>query len=169
MEVTRVRSGNIPSTLDLIFTRSQLEICEMVHDAGIGKSDHVVIRGKLWIEKLARNHGVPPMRNYFKANFAEIGKAFSAINWERELQNLNVDQCYHRFVVIHNDIINKFVPFKSTALVNNKPLWINKEVKCALRKKRESWMDWMKQPSTQKLDDYVTKRNKATFIKRCEK
>ena len=72
-------------------------------------------------------------------------------------------------MVIHNDIINKFVPFKSTALVNNKPLRINKEVKCALCKKRESWMDWKKQPSTQKLDDYIRKRNEATFIKSCKK
>jgi len=30
-------------------------------------------------------------------------------------------------------------------------------------------MDWKKQPSTQKLDDYIRKRNKATFIKRCKK
>jgi Reverse transcriptase (RNA-dependent DNA polymerase)/Endonuclease-reverse transcriptase len=165
-EHTRVRVNNQPSLLDLVFTRTNLEINDMLHLAGLGKSDHVVLKFSMVIEKLMKRESEPPKKNYYKADFEAIRAALVVVDWEEEFSNRDVNACYERLIEIYNDLDTKFVPLKKTKAEFNKPRWLTKDVKRAIREKDDSWKNWQQWPTPVNLKRYATKRNKATKVKR---
>ena len=83
-EPTRYRGQEVPSSLDLVFSKKPQPRPNIKYLSPMGRSDHVVLEINLkdWeIPKDEENHKNGRF-NYAKGNFTELRKFFGSINWK---------------------------------------------------------------------------------------
>jgi len=166
-EVTRVRLGNEPSLLDLVFTRNKNEVSDVKYCEGLGKSDHIVLEVLVIVESLVKVEERREARNYKKANYLEINRNLFELDWEKKFFGKQVNECYEILIEIINDLVHQFVPLeKHNNKKRNKQRWMNKEVKAAIKKKEKSWENYKKTRNNDNLRTYNRDRNEATRVKR---
>ena len=84
-EPTRFRDGNEPGLLDLVFTNEEGMIGNIIHNPGLGESDHICINFDL--NSYAETIDPTKVPNYFKGDYKEINKRLSNVKWLSELTN----------------------------------------------------------------------------------
>ena len=79
--------------------------------------------------------------NYKKADVLKIQKALKSLNWDRLLDNKNVDSQ----VLILNDIIlnifRNLVPNKYVTSDNKDPMWMNEDIKSKIKPKSKFYQE----------------------------
>ena len=163
---TRIRINNEPSLLDLFFTRTKLEVFEKDYQSGLGKSDHVTIIFSVMVEKLMENKKAVPRRNFNKINLDAAREILDRINWKDEFYKKSLNDCYNKLMEVHDEMINKCVPFKTIRKQQNKQKWMSKEVITAINRRDHCWKIYKENPLKENLLEYIKLRNIATKIKR---
>ena len=82
--------------------------------------------------------------NYKEADVSKIQKALKLVNWDRLLDNKNVDSQ----VLILNDIIlnifRNFVPNKYVTFDDKDPVWMNENIKSKIEAKNKLYQEYVK-------------------------
>ena len=138
-EVTRYRLGQVPSILDLIFSKDENLVTNVEIGPPLGKSDHVSILFELNISTETGNLQMNKRYRYNAGNYQEMRDYIAEIQWEVLLIKQNtLEDNWTTFKTIIEEAVEKFVP-KKQEFKNKKPLWINKEVEKILKKKHSAW------------------------------
>ena len=82
-EPTRFRDGNAPGLLDLILTNDENMIFEILHNPGLGESDHECLSFTLNCYKEEKKNRIRP--NFLKADYETIRARLNKINWTAKL------------------------------------------------------------------------------------
>ena len=167
-EETRFRSRNIPSILDLLFTREADVIEDLAALPPIGKSDHVVLKCSLPVDKLSYKNTSRKIFRFKNANWAKIKEDLLAADWDLLLSDTACND-YTRFVSILSDLKDKYVPVATFRVTPNPPWTKKKRVKVAIR---EKWSTFKKYRKTRSLSDhsaYILARNNVKTIIKDEK
>ena len=76
-------------------------------------------------------------RLWTKASYCKMNEKLSEINWEYELDFLDVPRQYDRFLAIINPLIDRFVPVKTDS--NKRRPWSSNPPMSLIQKKRNAW------------------------------
>ena len=139
IEPTRLRDGNAPSTLDLIFTNEVELVEDITHNAPLGKSDHETIEFELITVGNLQTKEIKPKLNYNKGDYVTIREKLDLVNWEVELNYENVEEVWLKFAELLNKITRENIPvcnFKPKLF--NTP-WMKADVLEAVKTKRSKW------------------------------
>ena len=132
---TRFRPGETPHILDLILTNEDGMIKNIVHESGLGKSDHVILRFELacytYQQELPTIHP-----NYFKGNPDKLNKLLQKVDWD-EKKGHTVDVKYHHMTDHLSRIACDCFP-KSRRKGGCQNICINGKALCLKAKKKKS-------------------------------
>ena len=157
-EPTRIREGQTPTLDDLVFTNRDDIINEVVRIGALGKSDHCSLLIDLKLK--------PPLPrkqeryNYSKANFDQIRKHLSEIDWKKELENKNTKQQWQTFLGIVEETKVKYVPKSKGGAPPRKP-WLDKDTLELVRQKHRLYRRWLRRREKEDYTNYLKARNKA--------
>lgn len=166
-EFTRFRTGNNPSLLDLLFTRRKDAVRDVQYKFGLGKSDHVMIQFTVDGAKEENVKKFTPSRNYRKGNYEAMNNIFHNIEWEKEFDKRDTNECYSFLIeTIYNTTV-LFVPMNTNpCIIKTNPSWLNAVAKAVLRQKEKCWNQYKNKRVEKNLQLYIKARNKATAVKR---
>lgn len=100
-EFTRAHGSHAPSLLDLVFTRSQLEVDDMKCRASIGKSDHSVVTFQLITEGDISYDNSSNKRQFIKGDFVKANMLFMNVNWDVLINN-GIEEIWDEFLRHYN-------------------------------------------------------------------
>jgi hypothetical protein len=103
--------------------------------------------------------------NYWKGNFVEINKKLTEIEWESELNGLEVEEMWNKFQKVLMQLVQKNVPVKKPVKKKKSP-WISSETIKLIRKRGEAWKEYREQPSDINYEKYKDIRNTVTSLVR---
>ena len=118
-EPTRLRQGQQPSLVDLLFTNRDDMVTSTELLPGLGKSDHSVIICNLACSPLHRRE--QERYNYRKADFDKLLMCLSQVDWSVTLDGLTVDETWLRIKTHIVEAVDQCVP-KRRSKVKRKPL-----------------------------------------------
>ena len=96
-EYTRIRSNNLPAVLDLVFTNEENMISGVKYNASLGKSDHVSLLIDFKCYSEVKVEEVFKKLNFFKGKYMPMNTALQDINWDSQLQDLDLAQSWSYF------------------------------------------------------------------------
>ena len=131
------KNGN---RLDLVLTNITERIQEVRLDGRLGHSDHEIVAVKVQCGKEGRRAG-QRYKDFNRANYKEARKSFSEVDWEVELRGKGVNEMWLRIQTELLQAIEEWVPWKEKKGAD-RPKWYNKEVKVAIKRKRDAWNRW---------------------------
>lgn len=101
------RSGSV---LDLILCSKQM-VADVQHLPPFHTSDHMILKFRCSFPALS-SVMLPPIPNFYKADFIALNQYLASINWWQVFQNyLSVDDLYKRFCLVMYEGFKNFVPF----------------------------------------------------------
>ncbi len=107
---TRWRGTDTPNLLDLILTSEDGMVGEVDYDSPLGKSDHCVLTFQFNCYAVVKER-VKTVRCYDKANYEEISREISEIDWLECLGNTNnINTIWNAFKIKLKAIEEKFIP-----------------------------------------------------------
>lgn len=163
-EPTRLRDGQNPSCLDLLFTNDELMVTQETLCIGppLGSSDHACISCELCLYSEGSNVD-REYYQYFKGDYDELRIELLSADWDTIFTDLNVEQMWQSFKDILNNAISKHIP-KKKHCKNNKesPLWMDKTTKLAILAKRKAWKKYKYSRSQENYRKYAVARNKCS-------
>ena len=109
---TRYRSDPDPSLLDLIFTNEEGLLNELVHNPGIGESDHECLGFHLNCYKNEIDKSFLP--NYHKGDYAKIRTRLRPIDWVEKLQG-DFLTSYSTFLETMENAIENCIPKRANS------------------------------------------------------
>lgn len=167
---TRVKVGQVPSTLDLIFTNEENMITELDYNSPLGKSDHCVLDFKFLC--YLNNEKKRKMRFlYDKGDYCKMVEDLN-IDWEVEFQQFgnNPDEMWKFFHEKLKISAEKRIPHR---LVSGSPGWRGKfsvpvDSKCLQikKKKKRCWQRYMETRDDEKWRAYCKQRNQLRNMTR---
>ena len=157
-------NGNV---LDLVITRDD-EIVESVTMEGrLGKSDHEMILTTLKSEASNDTRSVF-LRDYSKANYRQMKSKMISVNWSKEMEARNVEECWSFFKGFLDSIVDEFVPLKRKK-GKRAPPWMNGEIKLAIKEKKKAWDDWKRRKGETEKRVYKKSENRVKRLIRNRK
>ncbi len=108
---TRYRTGQLPSILDLVFSKNSSSIQPINHLAPLGKSDHAILQVNFAASDLPPENISKHKWRYYKTNIQGLLCAANGIDWASISQLAHVNaQWYHikKSILLLQD---RFVPF----------------------------------------------------------
>ena len=160
-EATRFREGNRPTLDDLLFTSYENNITNVLHEAPLGKSDHVSLTCEI-------NTVLKPIikkRVSYNYNKADYNKMKTMLNrdWENLLTDKSVQEIADTIEEEYNKAVEECIPkFKPSNSDIKKPIWMNHNSFRKVKKKFSSWCRYLNTKQSQSYRDYITKRNEST-------
>ena len=127
------------NTLDLLLTNSPQSVCNISTNPehSICYSDHLPIAFTINSNTKRKKSSKRKIPNFKKANWNELNRELSGINWTFLLSSHNIDTCWNNFKFKLNEICNKHIP-KVTVKSDFQPPWFDSEVFTKCREK-EKW------------------------------
>ena len=168
-EHTRFRKDQTPSRLDLVLTSEENMVDEVISSSPLGKSDHVVLSWKLYIEA-GKGRGKDPngscssRLNYNKGDYEGMCASLAECDWS-SLEGLEVEDMWKQFKEILHSITHNFVPPSrpQSKSGTSAPWWTTKLSK-QIKKKAKAWNDYTGNRSETSYSQYTKQRNKATAM-----
>ena len=173
---TRGRSGDQPSTIDLILTNKEHMITKLNHQAPLGKTDHTVLicTYKCYFEP-SKVNGKRYLYN--KEEYANMRAHLNNINWE-ELLNAcpqDVDGQYNILTKEIQELQNKHIRLVDVSQASNRhKVPLSGDVRKAIRKKNRAYQRYLEikirnapqHRTADKWREYTKLRNKASKLVR---
>ena len=155
-----------PSQLDLIFTRDSHDIMNIKLLPPLGKSHHVVITWDLVLDAdIEELHGAQQFRyNFHKANYVEIRRELSEINWVELFRDREVEEMYQILVGILCELTDKYVPKTVCSAGKRKTKWMTSEVRNQIRDKERAWKRLKARKTPRRAEEYRRIRNLTTSV-----
>ena len=135
-EPTRHRKGQKPSLLDLVFSNKEELVMNTTTCASLGKSDHSILVVELNCKALPKEH--IPRFIFGKGDYEKINEDLYNINWNTELDNLDIEEAWKCFKQLVDKVIDKHVP-KSKPRASQSKKWMNKELLELVRNKHRTF------------------------------
>ena len=155
---TRIRKGQEPSLVDLVFTNRDDMMCDISLLPGLGKSDHSIIISSLACSPF--NKRKQARFNYRKADFNQLSSCLDQVDWNRALDGLSVDDAWSRIKMEINKAVDSCVP-KICPKGRRKP-WMDRDTLETVRNKYCFFREWMKTRKDTDYDLFKRARNKST-------
>jgi len=170
MEPTHHRCTQTPNVLDLFLTNNLNDIENIAYRCPIGKSHHSVISFELCIKNNIQNttNKGDRIKKYImdKGNYHEINLELSKINWEKEFEDQELDNCWSIFENFICCVSNKHIPTinvhpekKNNSQKKNLPLQVLEKIK----KKRITFKHYKKYQTKENLKAYAKARNQLKW------
>ncbi|XP_069169369.1 uncharacterized protein [Procambarus clarkii] len=166
-QATRMREGDVPSMLDLIFTRKEEEIFDIQYLPPLGKSDHVFLGIKYAMRyKLEENKEVEAVEkpDFRRGHYGDLRNFFSEYNWTDLMLGKEVNEMYGKFCEIYDKGTKKFIPKQRCR--TRKQDWFNRNCERARDRKTQKWNQYRKRPNPQTYQRYKDARNNYTAVRR---
>ena len=138
---TRARGSDKPSLIDLILTEeSQTQVQPTLQiDAPFGKSDHSVLTWKYLISTCNNDNDkeapTEPVRNFNKGDFVMMNSLLQEVNWDNLFKDRDLNGCVDAFYEKLQDITDKCIPLQRQFKHSDRPPWMTKRARKAIRKK----------------------------------
>ena len=161
---TRVREGNEPSLLDLIFTNEENMIENLTTHPSLGKSDHLILSFNYICYTLPDFKCEQKSRlNFFKGDYVSIREELDKINWTNNLNGMDMLQSWRSFAEINIDLMEKYIPVSKTSQGCGKPKpFITRQCIDAIKLKRRRWLKYKYCKTDRNFSSYKAARNQAT-------
>ena len=128
LEPTHSRPGQVPNTLDLVFTDEEEMIGDLEYITPLGKSQHVILQFSLTCRARPKITAATVYR-YDKADYDGMYSYLNTVNWDELMETDQVNTCWTNFEEKLKEARDKFVP--SYRIRSNRkkvrPLWMNSE------------------------------------------
>jgi hypothetical protein len=130
-------------TLDLIFTENKNRIFEIESQPPLGgiKKAHLVLKWKYSLtDSLNDSIFRRSCFNFRKGDYKSFGDFISSKDWISLFNDLNIQECYDKFIDIYNEGCSKFVPeysFKNEK--QSKEKWMNSHIRKLYRNRNRLW------------------------------
>ena len=159
---TRYRDGHSPSNLDLIFTKRESDIEDLIICDPLGKSDHVVLTWELILKTEAQLSAVRLAGyNYRKADYERMQTFLSKQNW-KEMESLNVEPAWEYFKNKIHEAIAECVPKHMQRKTNPTTApWWTPATQRAVKAKHKAWKIYSKSKQSEDYKAYTMERNKT--------
>jgi len=169
-EPTRMRGDDIPSTLDLIFTRTENEVTNIQHNSPLGNSDHALLKFDFLVcydvERSRERHRKERL-NYKKGDYQKLREIYKATDWKELSEIEDVNKQYERFLELYTEGTMKCIP-KEKELSRKMPDWFNERCRQAKKKKDLMWRRWNRHKARAARRRFILARNEYTRIRREE-
>ena len=160
---TRARGGQIPSTLDLVFTNEPTMIEDLNFYSPLGKSDHSCISFKFICEK---GKNIQPRKVYFfdRGSYNNMREDLAQHQWP-EVSSTNIDAFYNHICTTLLELQDQHIPSKIIkGPRKHKPYQLTEDDLRAIKKKHRCWNRYMESKSQERYREYTRARNKVTKI-----
>ena len=154
---TRIREGYEPSKLDLIFTKGEADVEDLMSCAPLGKSDHVVLEWNLVLKTRVRYTAGRKYFNYNKGDYEGMRRYFSKESWE-EMAELNVEDAWQFFKELVHVAVDEYVP-KHTKKKRSTAPWWNSLTLRAVKAKHKAWKVYKESKKEEDYKLYSIQRN----------
>ena len=161
-EATRIREGQKPSMLDLVFSKEETTVEGITYHEPLGSSDHVLmnlsintsLKGVLTEEKLG-------CYRFNRGDYDAMRKELADYNWKQNFLGKSLEGMWDIFSNKIKNVTDKWVP-KVKKITRERPLWMNSEVLQAIAEKKKTWNKLRYIKSESNLIRYKRARNLAT-------
>ena len=110
-EPTRIRENNEPSVLDLNFTNEEEMVSDIQYESSLGKSDHLILSFKFSnYSDLNIKDNKYTRQNFFKGDYQSIIGQLELINWDGEMDGLDLSGSWTWFTELYIDLLEKYIP-----------------------------------------------------------
>jgi len=158
-EPTRVREGNVPSTLDYVFTDEENLLDDIRYEVPLGKSDHVCLS---W--ELITSSSIPMQSNsklnYWKGDYERIRQGLQVIDWDTELSGKDVTSMWNIFRDRVLTLVRKHIPVK-TVKKRRKCEWMTRQTLKQIKQRANAWRVYRLHPTTSNYQAYKVIRNRV--------
>lgn len=157
------RGSNI---LDLVFSSEEGMVENLQVIDPLSNSDHSMVFFSLLCNAVCKSDDClnsTMVYNFYKADYGKINQDIQGVNWEDELNGLNIQEMWDKFLNIINSIIKKYVPLCN--VTKDKPKrnkWFTTDVKIARRLRQNAWNKYVKSGNQVDHDEYKLKLNQCT-------
>ena len=93
-------------------------------------------------------------RNYDRANFGKMRREMGEVQWEEVLKDTDVEECWSIIKRFHDDLVEKWVPWRRKRRGKVAPKWMNSEIRKAVTEKRRAWRRWKSSGRDNDKDSY---------------
>lgn len=159
---TRYREGQMPSLLDLILSTEEGLVHNLVHNPGIGDSDHECLSFDLTCYK--DNCEEMKIPNFLKADFETIRSRIEDIDWIPTLRGEFLD-AYCKFESILEEAMTGCVPDKGKGK-KKKNLYLTTEAVKLKDRKNHLWRRYKKSGMDYDLSRYRQVKNRLRSLTR---
>ncbi len=162
----RCRTGHLPSTLDLVFSKYINSIHSINHLAPLGKSDHATLQVNFAVSALPAGNLSKPKWRYNKANAQGLLCAANGIDWASisQMAHVNDQWCHSKKSILL--LQHRFVPFSPVSRRRTLP-WLRSKHKRAHQNKHLAFAYYKGNPPAYTFKVYRDEPNK--FSKLTEK
>ena len=150
--------GNI---LDLLLTKKPEKIASITDIGPIGNSDHTSIVIEFY-HRCIETKTVQYIYDWNKANEQGLVTEMGRIDWSAELSGLNTEDSWKSLQFKIQDLTDKYVP-KKVRRSTHKPLWLNRKVLRASRRKQRLYNKYKESKSPV---DYKSFRDSVKEVKK---
>ena len=159
---TRYREGQMPSLLDLILSTEEGMVHNLVHNPGLGDSDHECLRFDLNCYK--EDCKDTRMPNYARADFETIRNRIKDVDWMTMLKGKFLDD-YCKFESVVTDAMTGCVPSKGKGK-KRKSIYLTSEAVKMKDRKNNLWRRYKKSGMNYDLTRYRQVKNKLRSLTR---
>ena len=163
---THNRELENPSKLDLIITKNNLDIENLLYLAPLGNSHHSVLVFELLLEGSVIEVVDESVRYcHHKGDYGKANDMFEIIEWD-DMSEKEACHMFNDFSNHCNTVINECVPTYRQKNSIKRPKWMTSEVWQHLTAKERAWKRLRSRKNRIRQDKYRQERNKANDIVR---
>ena len=137
LEPTRMRMGQVPSLLDLVFTDEENLIEDMEYHAPLGLSDHVCLAWTLATGGFGNKDECEKI-DVWRGNYEETNNQLEKMDWENSIAGDSIDIMWDKFLSIIKDMIQKYIPFKKVGSKRRFDRWISNDTVRMMKERGEA-------------------------------
>jgi transcription termination factor NusB len=160
---TRIRHGQRPSLLDLVFTNEIGMVVDLKEMPPIAKSDHIGISWSLVVEADDQSLNTNKL-DYWKGNFLELEQYLAQINWDEELKAkevMQIEEAWNKFRKLLEKGIERFIPRMGTSKRKKKTLSLPNTIKQHIKLRNKQWKKYKQSNSDADWETYKFQRNQV--------
>ena len=152
---TRGRDTTNTNLLDLILSNEEDNIGEIGYLSPLGKSDHCVITFNI-LCKVITNKYTKKQKLFNKANYEEMRKEFSDIDWEEKFKDCkdNVNDQWEILKTLLKLLEDKYVPQKEVSNYRKGNFPLNANTRKLIRRKNRLWTRYIETRDGTKYLEY---------------
>ncbi len=130
------RGGN---TLDLVLSKSELDVQNLNVSYNLGKSDHNIITWE-FVTCVAFKENKIKVPDFRKADFNKFRKLLSNVEWTKMFREKSVNQIWEMFKSILIEGMSNCIPYRQLRR-KDRPKWLNREIQSLTKLKAEKWKE----------------------------
>ena len=162
-QITRKRSHQEGSILDLIISKDKEHITNIEYGAHLGKSDHLAL--KVTVNELIYPVELEPRSKfqYHKGDYQGIRNQLGRVSWSSLFEGKGINECWSIFKAKILELQDEFIP--TTLLgTRHKPHWMDRTLVLALKEKKNAWRKYVFCRSSENFEQYKFVRNRTKSI-----